>query len=114
MGLLLPAGRSVPPGRGRQPRRLTARFMEKSVPVLEDLPPVEGKNVLVRTDFNVPMASGRITDDLRIRLPLETLTWLLDHGAAKVTTASHLGRPRGRPDPAYDLAAVRQRLHELL
>ena len=38
--------------------------MEKSVPVLEDLPSVEGKNVLVRTDFNVPMAGGRITDDL--------------------------------------------------
>jgi phosphoglycerate kinase len=88
--------------------------MEKSVPVLEELPPVEGKNVLVRTDFNVPMASGRITDDLRIRLPLETLTWLLDQGAAKVTTASHLGRPKGHPDPAFDMAPVRQRLHELL
>jgi phosphoglycerate kinase len=88
--------------------------MEKSVPVLEDLPPVEGKNVLVRTDFNVPMVSGRITDDLRIRLPLETLTWLLDNGAAKVTTASHLGRPKGRPDPKFDMAPVRQRLDELL
>ena len=84
--------------------------MEKSVPVLEDLPPVEGRNVLVRTDFNVPMAGGRITDDLRIRLPLETLTWLLDQGAARVTTASHLGRPKGQPDPAFDMEPVRRHL----
>jgi phosphoglycerate kinase len=88
--------------------------MEKSVPVLEDLPPVDGAHVLVRTDFNVPMVGGRITDDLRIRASLETLTWLLDEGAVLVTTASHLGRPHGRPDPAYDMAPVRQRLHELL
>jgi phosphoglycerate kinase len=88
--------------------------MEKRVPVLEDLPSVEGKHVLVRTDFNVPMADGRITDDLRIRLPIETLTWLLDHGAVGVTTASHLGRPKGTPNPAYDMAPVRERLRELL
>jgi phosphoglycerate kinase len=88
--------------------------MEKSVPVLEDLPPVEGRNVLVRTDFNVPMAGGRITDDLRIRLPLETLTWLLNQGAARVTTASHLGRPNGKPNPAYEMEPVRERLHQLL
>jgi phosphoglycerate kinase len=88
--------------------------MEKRVPVLEDLPSVEDKHVLVRTDFNVPMADGRITDDLRIRLPIETLTWLLDHGATRVTTASHLGRPRGKPDPAYDMAPVRERLRALL
>ncbi len=52
--------------------------MGKSVPVLEDLPSVGGRSVLVRTDFNVPMSGGRITDDLRIRLSLETLTWLLE------------------------------------
>ena len=73
--------------------------MGKSVPVLEDLPSGRGQDVLVRTDFNVPMSGGRITDDLRIRLPLETLTWLLDQGAARVTTASHLGRPKGQPEP---------------
>jgi phosphoglycerate kinase len=84
------------------------------VPVLEDLPPVGGKRVLVRTDFNVPMVDGRITDDLRIRLPLETITWLLDNGAAEVTTASHLGRPKGRPDPRYEMGPVRERLRELL
>jgi phosphoglycerate kinase len=44
--------------------------MEKRLPVLEDLLPVEGKHVLVRTDFNVPMSDGRITDDLRIRRSL--------------------------------------------
>jgi phosphoglycerate kinase len=88
--------------------------VEKGIPVLEDLPSVAGKHVLVRTDFNVPMAAGHITDDLRIRLPLQTLTWLLDEGAARVTTASHLGRPRGKPDPTFDMAPVRQRLGELL
>jgi phosphoglycerate kinase len=88
--------------------------MGKSVPVLEDLPSVEGRSVLVRTDYNVPMSGGHITDDLRIRLSLETLTWLLDHGAAQVTTASHLGRPKGTPDPAYDMEPVRRRLEELL
>ena len=70
--------------------------------------------MLVRTDFNVPMADGRITDDLRIRLPLETIRWLLDHGAARVTTASHLGRPKGQPDPRYSMEPVRAHLRELL
>jgi phosphoglycerate kinase len=88
--------------------------MEKRLPVLEDLPSVAGRHVLVRTDFNVPMADGRITDDLRIRLSLETLIWLLEQGAARITTASHLGRPQGKPDPAFDLAPVQRRLRELL
>ncbi len=84
------------------------------LPVLEDLPSTDGKRVLVRCDFNVPMSGGRITDDLRIRLPIETITWLLDRGAAKVTACSHLGRPKGRPDPRYSMAPVRIRLMELL
>jgi phosphoglycerate kinase len=84
------------------------------LPILEDLPDLEGKNVLVRTDYNVPMSGGRITDDLRIRLSLETLTWLLDQGAAWITVVSHLGRPKGQPDPKYDMGPVRQRLTELL
>ena len=70
--------------------------------------------MLVRTDFNVPMADGRITDDLRIRLPLETIKWLLDHGARRVETASHLGRPKGRPDPKYSMEPVREHLASLL
>jgi phosphoglycerate kinase len=84
------------------------------LPVLEDLPDVEGRNVFVRTDFNVPIQDGRITDDLRIRLPIETITWLLDRGAARVTVASHLGRPKGKPDPMYSMDPVRERLVELL
>ncbi len=88
--------------------------MGKSVPVLEDLPSVEGRAVLVRTDFNVPMSGGRVTDDLRIRVALDTVTWLLDRGAARVTTASHLGRPKGQPDPAFGMEPVRRRLEELL
>ncbi len=84
------------------------------LPALEDLPSPDGLAVLVRCDLNVPMSGGRITDDLRIRLPVETITWLLDHGAAKVTVASHLGRPGGRPDPALTMAPVRARLQELL
>ena len=85
-----------------------------AVPVLEDLPSPEGKRVLVRCDFNVPITGGHIDDDLRIRLPIETLTWLLDRGAAKLTVASHLGRPKGKPDPRYSLDPVRVRLLELL
>ena len=84
------------------------------LPQLEDLGPVKGRRVLVRCDFNVPMAAGVITDDLRIRLPIETLTWLLDQGAEKLTVCSHLGRPKGRPDPWYAIAPVRRRLYELL
>jgi phosphoglycerate kinase len=84
------------------------------VPVLDDLPPVEGKNVLVRADLNVPMTDGRITDDLRIRLTLKTIVWLLERGAARVTVISHLGRPKGRPDLRYAMAPVRERLSLLL
>jgi phosphoglycerate kinase len=60
------------------------------------------------------MVDGRITDDLRIRLPLETITWLLDRGAQRVETASHLGRPKGRVDERYSMAPVRARLAELV
>ncbi len=84
------------------------------LPELEDLRPIEGQRVLVRCDFNVPMSGDVITDDLRIRLPIETLVWLLDEGAEKVTVCSHLGRPKGRPDARYSMAPVRCRLYELL
>jgi phosphoglycerate kinase len=84
------------------------------LPLLEDLPDPAGRRVLVRADFNVPIQDGVVTDDLRIRLPIETLTWLLDRGAAHVSVASHLGRPKGAPDPRYDLAPVRVRMYELL
>jgi phosphoglycerate kinase len=82
------------------------------VPVLEDLPPLDGKRVLVRTDFNVPISDGVITDDLRIRATLPTIEWLQAQGA-KVTTATHLGRPKGKVDPKYSVEPVRARLAEL-
>ncbi|MEM7275213.1 MAG: phosphoglycerate kinase [Actinomycetota bacterium] len=82
------------------------------VPELEDLGDVDGKSVLVRVDFNVPLADGVITDDLRIRAALPTLRWLTERGA-KVTACSHLGRPKGEPNPAYSLDPVRRRLAEL-
>lgn len=83
-----------------------------ALPVLEDLPPVEGKHVLVRADFNVPLENGAITDDLRIRAAVPTLRWLLDHGA-RVTACSHLGRPKGAPDPKWSMDPVRAKLGEL-
>jgi len=85
-----------------------------NIPVLEDLPSPGGKHVLVRCDFNVPITDGQIDDDLRIRLPIETLTWLLDQDAARLTVCSHLGRPKGTPDPRYSMDPVRARLGELL
>jgi phosphoglycerate kinase len=85
-----------------------------SLPGLEDLPLRPGSRVLVRADFNVPLsAGGRIEDDLRIRAALPTLDWLLGQGAA-VIACSHLGRPKGMPDPRYSLAPVAARLGEML
>jgi phosphoglycerate kinase len=113
-----------------------------SVPTLEDLPALDGKRVLLRADFNVPIeydavvngvptndavvngvptndavvngvpTTGEITDDLRIRAALPTIEWLQDHGA-HVTVGTHLGRPKGKPDPKYSLDPVRARLAEL-
>ena len=82
------------------------------LPQLEDLPDPAGRRVLLRADVNVPITDGKIDDDLRIRAALPTIRWLLDHGAI-VTACSHLGRPRGRPDPRWSLDPVRERLHEL-
>jgi phosphoglycerate kinase len=82
------------------------------VPELEDLGDVSGKSVLLRADFNVPLKDGVITDDLRITAALPTINWLLEHGAT-VTACTHLGRPKGAPDPQYSVDPVRQRLSEL-
>ena len=82
------------------------------VPTLEDLPPLEGKRVLLRADFNVPVHDGKITDDLRIRAALPTITWLQERGAT-VVAATHFGRPKGSPDPRYSVAPIRERLAEL-
>jgi phosphoglycerate kinase len=74
---------------------------------------VEGKRVLVRSDLNVPVENGRVTDDGRIRASVPLLRDLLDRGAKPIVVA-HLGRPKGEPDPAYSLAPVGERLEELL
>ncbi len=83
-----------------------------NLPTLEDLGDLSGRRVLVRADFNVPLRDGEIADDLRIRAALPTLRYLLDAGA-QVTACSHLGRPKGKPDPAFSMDPVRARLAEL-
>jgi phosphoglycerate kinase len=83
-----------------------------TVPQLEDLGDLDGRRVLLRADFNVPIDGGEITDDLRIRAALPTIDWLLERGA-KVTACTHLGRPKGVPDPKYSVEPVRARLAEL-
>ncbi|MDA2813850.1 phosphoglycerate kinase [Nocardiopsis sp. RSe5-2] len=74
---------------------------------------VAGKRVFVRSDLNVPLDGGRITDDGRIRAALPTIEKLRGRGA-RVVVAAHLGRPKGAPDPAYTLRPVSERLGELL
>jgi phosphoglycerate kinase len=82
---------------------------------LEDLlhEGVAGRRVLVRADLNVPLKDGGVADDGRIRAVLPTLGALRD-GGARVVVMSHLGRPKGAPDPRYSLAPVAGRLAELL
>ena len=85
-------------------------FNKKS---LEDIE-VYGKRVFCRVDFNVPINSeGEITDDTRIRGALPTINYLITQGA-KVILASHLGRPKGKPDPAFSLNPVARHLSDLL
>jgi phosphoglycerate kinase len=74
---------------------------------------VGGKRVLVRVDFNVPVKGGEVTDDTRIRRALPTIEHLLARGA-KPALISHLGRPKGAPDPKYAMDPVAKRLGELL
>ena len=75
---------------------------------------IKGKRVFIRVDFNVPFDDNlRITDDSRIRSTVPTINYAIDEGA-RVILASHLGRPKGKPDPRYSLSPVAKRLQRLL
>jgi len=82
-----------------------------AVRTINDINP-EGKRVLVRVDFNVPLKDGKITDDTRMRSALPTLKSLLDRGASLVVM-SHLGRPKGEKKPELSLSLLKDHLAEL-
>jgi phosphoglycerate kinase len=89
----------------------------QGIPLLGDLPTVDGMRVLVRVDFNVPLHIGvrgraTVADDFRITAALPTLQRLQDEGA-DVVACSHLGRPAGAPDPRWEMDPVRERLQSL-
>src|SRR4051795_3401936 len=74
---------------------------------------LKGQRVFIRVDFNVPIKNGTIGDDTRIKSSLPTIQYALDHGAT-VILASHLGRPKGKPNPEYSLKPVATHLSSLL
>ncbi len=84
-----------------------------SIPGLERLEGVAGARVLARLDLNVPLASGVVEDDQRLVAAAPTVRWLLERGAV-VAACSHLGRPKGRPDPAASLRPVAEAFASVL
>lgn len=84
-----------------------------SLPTLDALEGVEGARVLARLDLNVPIKNGRVADDTRITAALPTLRWLTER-AAVVAACSHLGKAKGKPDPAFSLAPVAAELEKAL
>ncbi|PWB53828.1 MAG: phosphoglycerate kinase [Anaerolineales bacterium] len=84
-------------------------FNKKSITDVD----IKGKKVLVRVDYNVPIKDGKVTDDTRIVAAMPTVNYLLEHGAA-VILFSHLGRPKGGPDPKFSLRPVAAYLSGLL
>ena len=84
--------------------------MKRSIEQLD----LTGKRVFIRVDFNVPLKGGVIGDDTRIRASLPTIEYARSHGAASIVLASHLGRPKGKPNPEMSMRPVAARLQELL
>jgi phosphoglycerate kinase len=80
---------------------------------IEDLD-LNGRRVLMRVDFNVPIKNGEIKDDTRIRASLPSIRYALEHGARTLVLCSHLGRPKGKPNPEYSLKPVAIRLAQLI
>src|SRR4030095_15812458 len=81
-------------------------------PTIADIE-IAGKRVLIRADLNVPLEKGKVSDDTRILAAMPTIRYALEHNATAIL-CSHLGRPKGKPDPKYSLKPVADRLAQLL